>query len=332
MIPFLLLLALVHPLKGDLLDRVISNTQIVRDLKDLYRTYSINPTIDREKDDINASQAFNGGAGLSDSLSVYISECEHLKTVHLSDADVRKHVMDYLHATIRNYEILLRDGSHSTAFQNDYADYEKIRKSYLQYVLKHFSLESFIKLPGSEYWQKIDKKNYVNSVRFEQYQRLKNTDLRQAMELLGDLIGETRNFQERSIYQIELADDYVLHADQVKSDTSDPFETAARIYRSILNEKQYCLYLFEAWAKWRCVHQRTQGDEKTATIPNGEYERMRAQTAEVILQYVSQHQKDEMAINEFVVLATENVLLRFGEYRPGNQNAVEFKKLFGVSP
>ncbi len=332
MTPFLLFvtLTLVHP--GDPLDRVTSNTQIVRNLKDLYRTYSINHTIDREKDDINACQAFNGGAGLNDSLSVFISECEHLKTAHLSDTDVRKHVMDYLDATIRNYRILLQEGSRSTAFRNDYTQYEKTRKEYLKYVLKRFSLESFVKLPGSEYRQKIDKKNYVNSVRFEQYQRLKNTDLRQAMELLRNLVRETKDFQEWSIYEIELADDYVLHADQFADDTSDAFVTASRLYRAILDKRHYSLYLFEAWAKWRCINQRTQGDEKTAKIPNGEYERMREQTAEVILLYVAQHQNDEMAINEFIVLATHDILLRFGDFRNGNQNVVEYRDLFGRAP
>ncbi len=331
MIPFLLFLMLtpIQPPSGDPLDSVASNAKIVRDLKDLYRTYSINHTIDREKDDINACQAFDQGAGLKDSLSRYINECQRFRNVPLSDPGVRKQVADYLDATLRNYRILLKDGSGSAAFKDDYGNYRTLREQYLTYVLKRFSLQSFIKLTEAEYRQKIDKKNYVNSVRFEQHERLKNTDLRQAMEVLRGLIGGTTEFQEWSIYRIVLADDYVLHADQFVSDTLDPYETAARLYRSILQKKQYSLYLFEAWAKWRCVYQKTLGASKTSNIPNDDYERMREQAAEVILRFIAQHPTDEMAINQFIVLATHDVILRFGEYEYGNQNAVEFKNLFG---
>jgi hypothetical protein len=334
MIAFLLFLALtpVHSQSADLLDRVTSSAQIILKLKDLYRTYSINHIIDCQKDDINACQALNEGSGLSDSLTAYIKKCQRLESVHLSDPDVRKHVTNYLTATVQNYRILLKDGLRSVAFKDDYKKYQDLRKAYLKYVLKRFSLDSFIKLSGPEYWQKIDKKNYVNSARFEEYERLRSTNLRGAMDALREMIGETKDFQEWSIYRIELADDYVLHVDEFKSDSLDPFETAAGLYRSILDKKQYSLYLFEAWAKWRCVYQKTLGASKMSIIPNDDYERMREQAAETILRYVAGHPADEMAINEFIVLATHDVLLRFGEYKYGNQNAVEYKNLFGQAP
>ena len=38
---------------------------------------------------------------------------------------------------------------------------------------------------------------------------------------------------------------------------------------------------------------------------------------------------DEMAINQFLILATHDIVRRFGQYPYGNQNILEFYNIYG---
>lgn len=70
------------------------------------------------------------------------------------------------------------------------------------------------------------------------------------------------------------------------------------------------------------------GISKTSDIPNGEYDKMREQVALTILNHVVKNNTDEMAINEFLLMATHDIVKRFGDYPYGNQNAVEYHETF----
>jgi hypothetical protein len=50
------------------------------------------------------------------------------------------------------------------------------------------------------------------------------------------------DFQETTIYQLELADQYVKHPDIQR----DAAEFAIKTYKSILDQKKYSLYLYES--------------------------------------------------------------------------------------
>lgn len=105
-------------------------------------------------------------------------------------------------------------------------------------------------------------------------------------------------------------------------------EIAIAKYKAILDQNIYCLYLFESWLKWRTVLQQSRGLSKTSAIPNDEYDTLREHVALVILDYISRNEKDEMAINEFLLVATHDIVRRFGNYPYGNQNTLEFHELF----
>ena len=144
--------------------------------------------------------------------------------------------------------------------------------------------------------------------------------------MLDKLTKQTINFQEYSIYQIELADQYVKHSDSLGDKAN---KTAIAKYKSIINQKKYSIYLFEAWLKWRLVTQQyIYGISKTSDIPNNEYDKMREQVALTILDYITKNDKDEMAINEFLLMATHPIVMRFGDYPYGNQNTVEYHETF----
>ena len=99
--------------------------------------------------------------------------------------------------------------------------------------------------------------------------------------------------------------------------------------KEIFNKKEYSLYLFEAWVKWRSLYQfENGGSSKYSKIDNKFYDSKRKEIANVIFSYISKHKKDKMAINQFLVLASHDIIKIHGEYPYGNQNVVEFHSFF----
>jgi hypothetical protein len=177
-----------------------------------------------------------------------------------------------------------------------------------------------------QYWKTNDKNAYIKSQDYATYKTLKKTNLKDALKLLDKIISQATDFQENSVYQIELADQYVKHSESLDEDAN---ETAIGKYKTIIDQKKYSIYLFEAWLKWRMVSQQHMyGISKTSEIPNNEYNKMREQTALTILDYITKNETDEMAVNEFLLMATHPIVLRFGDYPYGNQNTVEYHQTF----
>ncbi|MDB5147213.1 MAG: hypothetical protein JWQ57_1233, partial [Mucilaginibacter sp.] len=157
------------------------------------------------------------------------------------------------------------------------------------------------------------------------YEKLKVKDLKAGLALLEKTGGAAANFQEYSIYQIEIADQYVKQNDKLGDNSN---ELAIRKYRAILSKKQYSVYLFESWLKWRTVTQQYNGLSKMSEIPNDKYDEVRQQVALTVLNTVSTNPKDKMAINEFLLMATHDIVRRFGAYEFGNQNTLEYHEIF----
>lgn len=123
-----------------------------------------------------------------------------------------------------------------------------------------------------------------------------------------------------------MADLYVKYSDSI---SENAYVTAINKYKEILDQKKYSIYLFESWLKWGIVTQRNfYGMSKSSEIPNNLYDKMRDDVALVILNHIINNSKDQMAINEFLLMATHPMIKRFGSYRFGNQNAVEWQDTF----
>ena len=99
-------------------------------------------------------------------------------------------------------------------------------------------------------------------------------------------------------------------------------------YEAIMNEKKYSLYLNELWQKWRVLYQSSKGASKDSEIPNWIYNDYRNVCCSTILSYIEGHPNDIKAINEFLVMACKENILRYGEFEYGNQYAVEKYYLF----
>ena len=259
-------------------------------------------------------------------LAGYIKVCDSLKSIHFSNDTLNSYVSKYLVSTIQSYRIAQNKGFSSSEFKKDFEKYKKEKSKYMDYLYFTYSTNHFINMTDEMYWQTNDKKNYIRSSEYATYKSLKTTNLKDALALLDVISKQTTDFQEYSIYQIESADQYVKHSDSLGDNAN---EIAIEKYKSILDQKKYCIYLFESWLKWRLVtQQHIYGISKTSDIPNNEYDKVREQVALTILEYITKNDKDEMAINEFLLMATHDIVKRFGDYPYGNQNTVEYHEIF----
>lgn len=309
----------------DLLDTVKSNSKLVIELKDCFRAFHVNNIIIDQKEMINVLLNDGSDEEMKTFLDSCIKVCDSLKIIHFNNETLNSYVSKYLSLTIQNYKTLQVKGFDSSEFKKDFENYRQEKSKYMDYLSSTYSTNHFISLTEETYWKANDKKNYTKSSDYSTYKSLKTTNLKDALILLDKISKQTTDFQEYSIYQIELADQYVKHPDSIEVDAS---EKAIGIYKAILDQYKYSIYLFESWLKWRTVTQQNNGLSKTSDIPNDKYDKVREQVALTILDHITKNDKDEMAINEFLLMATHNIILRFGAYPYGNQNTIEYHEIF----
>jgi hypothetical protein len=307
----------------DLLDNVTAKTKLINDLKDVYRVYDINHKIADQKELIGVYS--DAGGDINKMLADYINVCSGLKQAHFFNDTLNNYVQHYLDITIQDYKTAKVSGINSVAFKNNYKAYVKESDKYFNYVAHAYPMKRFVNISEKQYWQLNDKKNYIKSPNYAAYEKLKVKDLKAGLALLEKTSSPAANFQEYSIYQIEIADQYVKHRDK-RGDNKR--ELAIEKYKAILDQKQYSIYLFESWLKWRTVTQQYNGLSKMSEIPNNEYDNVREHVALTILNKISANSKDKMAINEFLLMATHDIVRRFGAYQFGNQNTIEYHEIF----
>lgn len=138
--------------------------------------------------------------------------------------------------------------------------------------------------------------------------------------------SNTTNFDARCIYAIELAHAYEADIDSWADD--DFCNPAVPIMESLMKEGKYSLYLYELWLKWRVLYQNSEGASKDSEIPNIIYNEYRRMCLCSILSHIKNNKDDIMAINEFIVMAYKDNILREGPYKYGNQSAIEEYNLF----
>jgi hypothetical protein len=310
----------------DLLDNVKSNSQLIFDLKDLYRALYISNIITEQKELINLSLNGDWSDDIHGMLQGFIKGCESLKRYKFHDQTLEKYNNEYLASTIQSYRIANSKGFKSAEFKNDYQNYKAAKDKYMEYIFTTYATEHFIHFTEEQYYKNNDKGNFVNATKYLNLKTKDTSLLRQRMNTLDSISKHAKDFQQYAIYQIELADLYVKHADTLGYNAK---KIAIEKYKAIFDQNKYCIYLFEAWLKWRIVLQDTEyGLSKSSEIPNEMYDSAREQIALVILNQVTRNEKDEMAINEFLLMATHEIVRRYGAYKFGNQNTVEYHETF----
>ena len=320
-----LLLLYGNTYSQDPLSTIKSNSKLISELKDVFRAFHVNNIVIDQKEMINVLLSDGSDKEMKRVLDGYIKVCDALKKIQFNNDTFNTYVKSYLELTIQSYKIGQNKGFGSSEFKSDFEKYKKERNKYLDYLYSTYSTSHFIGITEEKYWQINEKVNYIKSADFETYKSLKSAKLKDALTLLNQISEKANNFQEYSIYKIEIADQYVKHPDILGDSSTDK---AIDIYKSILGQNKYCIYFFESWLKWRTVTQQNNGLSKTSDIPNDEYDKVREQVALTILEYIIKNDKDEMAINEFLLMATHDIVKRFGDYPYGNQNTVEYHEIF----
>lgn len=307
----------------DKLDDVHNDARILVELKDVYRAFKINHIIADQKEMLNL--LLNESPGdIKTKVSQYISANAELSTKNIRDTRLKSYIDSYLVMTNKGYEILKVQGSASDKFREYNKGYEEMYGRYINYLTTHYTVSHFVNLSEDQYWKEIDKSNYTHANQYSIFLAKQKTDVAASRQLLEGIISRTTDAQESAIYKIALADQYVKY--DTVTDNAD--EKAALIYKSIIDEHRYSIYLFEAWLKWRLVMQLENGLSKASDIPNDLYDSLREQAAYTVLDYISKNPKDEMAKNEFLVIASHDIVRRFGDYPYGNQSTIEYHETF----
>ena len=189
------------------------------------------------------------------------------------------------------------------------------------FLSEKYSVNTFGKLVEDKYWEEY---NSCQSVPEWSELREKRGDDKMVDELKTKY-QNAKDFDARCIYAIELAHAYQANIDSWGEDDKNP---AIPIMESLMKERIYSLYLNELWQKWRTLYQNSEGDSKDSVIPNNIYNTFRNICACTILSHIEGHPNDIKAINEFLVIAWKENILREGGVPYGNQNIIEMSNLF----
>ncbi len=295
----------------------------MNDLKDVYRAYKINHKIGDQNEMLNLLTD-ESPEDIGKVITAYLAENKKLTGSNITDKRLRVYVDSYLLMTNQNYIAIKSKGINSKEFTDAYEKFKAMNRRYMTYLTTRFAIDRYIKMTEEEYWKTIDKHKYIKSAQYNTCQKLIKTDFYKSCKILDKIIGQTTEFQENSIYRLQRADLFVKY----DSTTIDAHEKAIAMYKDIVDKKKYCLYLYEAWLKWRMVYQYWNGLSKSSDIPNNMYDNVREDLAVVILKYLNTYPKDEMAINQFLFISSHDIVRRYGEYPYGNQITVEYHETF----
>lgn len=313
----------VNSFAGSKLDAVKSSTVLITELKDVYHGYKLFHIINDQYELISVTYGEDSAAGAV-LAKEFLTANKAISTANITDRVLRAKADSLIFATANNYKVLLSKGQNSQVFEKSVTTLSGIIRRYVTYLSGHYATSHFVKMTEDEYWKTISKNSYIKASTFKDYQKTLETDFTKATGMLNDIIAATREPQERAIYMIEKADGHVKY-DSLRTDGK---EVAISTYKKVLDEKRYSLYLYETWLKWRAVSQQENGLSKMSDIPNATYDSVREDVALVMLQYIAANPKDEMAINQFLVIASHDIVRRFGKYPYGNQNTIEYHELF----
>ncbi|MFM2157479.1 MAG: hypothetical protein RL516_2228 [Bacteroidota bacterium] len=312
----------------DRLDSIKTDSGIVKELKDVYRVFRINDQLDIIKDDFSLCY-MDDSVAAANVLKESFTTSDSLKNFPFYDDSIR--ILADMHINEFNgiNRIIIKHGLQSDILQDSFVKYKEINEQYTDFLFGKYSTNHFIKMSEDQYWKNIDKQQYIHSPEYARYLSMAKTDLKGSIELLKKIIANTKNFQEKSIYQMELANNMICHANKLDSNS---ITNALKIYKEVLDSPGYSLYKFEAWRRWRAATQGfIYGPMKDSEIPNNLYDGVRENCAAQILKYYINHPKDQMALNQFLDFATHGIVYRSGEYEEGNQNMIEFSELFKLN-
>lgn len=96
----------------------------------------------------------------------------------------------------------------------------------------------------------------------------------------------------------------------------------------VLTAGQYSPLLLEVWKTWRARVAIQMGHSKDSYIPNAEYNSLRMIGGYTMLCHIKDYPNDWVAVNNFLLMASEQNIAINGPYPFGNQSLVVFYEMF----
>ena len=198
----------------------------------------------------------------------------------------------------------------------------KAKKDLCIYLVEKYHVSTFGELNEELYDEEFNQCSNVPE--WSELQEKRGDD--NMVEELKEKYENAKNFDARCIYAIELAHAYEADRDSWGEDYDR--NPAIPIMETLMDEKKYSLYLNEIWLKWRVLYQDSKGASRDSEIPNNIYNGYRNKCACTTLSHIQKHPYHIMAINEYLVMACRDNILRDGVFPYGNQNVIEKYYLF----
>ena len=192
------------------------------------------------------------------------------------------------------------------------------------YLSEKYYIETFGQIDKENIWEEYDHCQSVPEWE-ELREKRGNEDM---VEELKAKYQQAKDFDARCIYAIELCHAYEAYIYSPKADKEYFENPAIPLMQSLMEEGQYSLYLNELWQKWRVLYQSTKGASRDSEIPNWIYNDYRNKCCSTILSYIEEHPQDMQAINQYLLMACKENILRYGVFEYGNQYVVEKYYLF----
>lgn len=278
-----------------------TSTSLVKDLMDIYNGFNILNSIYNDFElwvrfDINVIDVQSAIEKIDCSII-------HDDSIKVYTCDYKEHVISLLQDTAVHDSIKLKKiGMEYSTVYSKLVD---------RYHVSHYG-----ELSEDKYRKIYNPRNIIQD--YESIYSLRGTEDSLSIAYLKQLADNSNSFDEKCIYTLEYA-----HA------KTDDFEhPAIPCLEQLMKSDTYSIYLKEIWQTWRCLLQISSGSSKDSEIPNDHYNRMRMICAHTILNYTVQHPNDIMAINQFIILSSEDNIDRYGVYPYGNQNMMEQIEIF----
>ncbi len=202
--------------------------------------------------------------------------------------------------------------------------------SLMQYAVSRYALNRFTPLREASYDKAMERKQYRTYKGADQATALKETDWRAAAAIIKHAAESSTQPNQKAVAWLDYADLYENNRSSFK-DGEDSI--ALHIYQELAFAKDYHLYKFEAWRRWRCIYQLSNyGPARDAFIYNKFYDSMRFIAMNVVSNRLEDEPMDSLAINQYLLFATHGPILRYGAITIGNQVLAEYSDLFNYVP
>lgn len=251
-------------------------------------------------------------------LNDVIKAIKRIDVTHIKDAEVLEKLKAY-----KKEMLYLLSVDPDSVNQNVHNPW-KAKDELYAYLSKKYHVSTFGKLNEELYWKEYNQCSSVPE--WNELREKRGND--KMVDELKKKYSNAKDFDARCIYAIELGHAYEADLDSWESADGFSQNPAIPIMEALMKENKYSLYLNELWQKWRVLYQSARGASKDSEIPNWIYNDYRNTCCCTILSYINEHPRDIKAINEFLVMACKENILRHGGFEYGNQYAVEKYYLF----